>query len=86
MRAKAAAPEHRLHVIIRKGRKTEKVETYRYFSIVDILRTFGASRQDAYDAAKWAMRATEGLTRTIHPEIAPEITMEIRYENHTGTG
>lgn len=76
MRAKAATPEHRLHVIIRKGRKTEKVETYRYFSIVDILRTFGASRQDAYDAAKWAGRGTETMKRT----VAPEITMEIVHE------
>lgn len=82
MRAKAAAPEHRLHVIIRKGRKTEKVETYRYFSIVDILRTFGASRQDAYDAAKWAGRGTDGMEKTVEPDII----MEIRYENNTGTG
>ena len=82
MRAKAAAPEHRLHVIIRKGRKKEIVGSYMYYSIVDILRTFGADRQDAYDAAKWAGRATDGVEKT----IAPNITMEIRYENHTGTG
>lgn len=82
MKTKSQTPEPRLHAIIRQGRKKESIETYKYFSIVDALRTFGASRQDAYDAAKWAMRATEELSKTVDPEI----TMEIRYENHTGAG
>lgn len=76
MRAKKTEPEPRLHVTIRQGRKKEIVGSYMYYSIVDILRTFGADRQDAYDAAKWAGRATNGMGKT----IAPNITMEINYD------
>ena len=80
MRAKKTEPGPKLHVIIRQGRKMEIVESYRYFSIIDILRTFGAARQDAYDAAKWAGRATDEQVKTVEPDII----MEIRYENNTG--
>lgn len=76
MKAKKTEPEPRLHVTIRQGRKKEIVGSYMYFSIIDILRTFGADRQDAYDAAKWAGRATDGMEKT----VVPNITMEIEYD------
>ena len=76
MRAKKKEKEPRLHVTIKKKKKKEIVGSYMYFSIIDIRRTFGADRQDAYDAAKWAGRATDGMEKT----VAPNITMEIDYD------
>lgn len=36
-----------------------KIESWRYYEIIDELRSLGVERQAAYDAAKWASRCRE---------------------------
>lgn len=36
-----------------------KIASWKYYEIIDELRSLGVSRQEAYDAAKWASRCRE---------------------------
>lgn len=56
-----------------KGRRETK-DTWRYWEIVGDLIWMGADRLDAYDAARWCIRAKPGETRAVKPDI--EITIE----------
>ena len=56
----------RLIAIIRKDRKDPiRLESWRYWSIMDALQWYGVCRQDASDIAKWCGRAHEELTKVI---------------------
>lgn len=58
---KIEQPPEKILIIrdISKGRAV-KIEAWRYWSIVEDLGWRGVSRQEAYDAAKWAGRAKSG--------------------------
>lgn len=57
--------EPKLYAVIRCGKRTESVESWKYYSIVDILRDMKAARLLAYDTAKWATRAKDGEEKQI---------------------
>ncbi len=40
-------------------KKPIKIEAWKYYEIIDLLRERGVDRQQAYDAAKWAGRARD---------------------------
>ena len=47
------------------GKHVGSIPAASYWQIVDCLRTFGAERQAAYDAARWCARAKEELDKKI---------------------
>lgn len=49
--------ERKVYVTIRSGRKTEKLETWRYWEIVGALQWMGADRETAYKTALRCARA-----------------------------
>ena len=55
------------------GKKTEKLETWKYWEIVGELIWRGADRFQAEDAAKWCLRAETGEEKTIDPDIQVKI-------------
>ena len=69
--------EERRIVTIRppKG-KAIKHETWRFYSIVNTLRTHHAARREAYETALWLRQAKAGEKREIYPGIALEVTAE----------
>lgn len=92
--AKQQEPERKIFVTISDGNKRERFETWRYWEIVGALQWMGADRQTAYDAAKWAGRATPGdwykialaveerdpYTMDLHRQEIGEIKMEVKGE------
>lgn len=76
MAKKETVPERKIYVVIRSGRKKETHESWKYYSILDTLRWFGADRFAAHEAAKWCIRAEPGLTKVVQPDISLEIKQE----------
>lgn len=76
MAKKETVPERKIYVVIRSGRKKETHESWKYYSILDTLRWFGADRFAAHEAAKWSSRAEPGLTKVVQPDISLEIKQE----------
>lgn len=54
-----------LYAVIRKEKREESCEAWKYYSVVNILRDMKAERQAAYDAAKWAGRAGDGDEKAV---------------------
>ena len=77
--AKRVKPKPRIEnlvAVIRKDRKDPiRLESWRYWSIMDALQWYGVCRQDASDIAKWCGRSHEELTRT-----DGDITIELKEE------
>lgn len=71
--SKTTTKEPEVFVTIRCGKKTETIEVWRFYSIVNVLRQNGATREEAGIAATWARKAKPGDTR----ELWPDITMEV---------
>ena len=61
------------YVTICLGNTRRKLESWRYWEIVGELQWLGVERFDAYDAAKWTIRANPGETLTVG-EIRLEVT------------
>lgn len=40
-------------------KRSIRIEAWKYYEIIDLLRELGVDRQQAYDAAKWAGRARD---------------------------
>lgn len=64
-RKKEPVQEPKLYAVIRSGKRKEAFESWKYYSIVDILRDMRVPLLPAYDAAKWAGRAKDGDMKTI---------------------
>lgn len=60
-------------VTVRHGRQTLDSEVWRYYTVVNILRQFGATREEANEAADWARKAKPGDTRQLWPSITMEV-------------
>ena len=59
--AKKETQDRKVYVTIRSpAGKKEKLETWRYWEIVGALQWMGANRQQAYDAARWCIKAKPG--------------------------
>ena len=68
--------QRRTLVIIRSGRKTARMETWRYWEIVGAMQfDMGADRCTAIDAAKWCIHARPGDTAAFG-QISLEVTAE----------
>ena len=52
-------PERILNIYVTDQKKPIKIEAWKYYEIIDLLRERGVDRQQAYDAAKWAGRARD---------------------------
>ena len=65
------------YVEIRSGKHREVYATWKSYSIINSLRSFGANREEAYAADVWQRHAKPGETK----EISPNITMTIREVN-----
>lgn len=73
-KAPETAPELSENILtIRRDKDRHTIPAWRYYTIIDTLRTMGAERLAAQDEAKWAGRAPSGATREIGP-----IRMEVR--------
>lgn len=62
------------YVEIRSGKHREVYATWKSYSIINSLRSFGADREEAYAADVWQRYAKPGETK----KISPNITMEIK--------
>lgn len=69
----AKTTERKTYAVIRSGRKKEEYETWRAYSIINALRSFGAERTEAYSAEVWQRHAAPGEQL----EVEPGITLEI---------
>ena len=74
--ANKSSEERMARVTIRSGRESETIEAWRYYSIVNILRQFGANRKEANEAANWARKAEPGESREVWPNIAMEVASD----------
>ena len=54
-----AHQERILNIYTPDQKKPIKIEAWKYYEIIDLLRERGVDRQQAYDAAKWAGRARD---------------------------
>lgn len=69
----SAAKEDTIVTIQNFGKKTEKLETYKYWEIVGELIWRGAERMEAYEAGKWCRRAEPGQEKDVKPDILLKI-------------
>ncbi len=67
--------EPEIWVEIRCGRKLEQFRSWRYYSIVDALRTMGVGQNSAYELGRWAIRAQDGDSRTEQTENGTEVQL-----------
>jgi len=76
VKTKVSIPTDEMMVVIRKnGKNPVRHEAWRYYSILDTLRWFGADRDTAAEIAKWCGRTHEELSKT-----TGEITVELKWE------
>ena len=68
-------------VISKRGHKTEVIDSWRYYSIMDALRWMGAERVEAQDAAKRCCRTHEETTFKVG-----DITIELMPKEETKSG
>ena len=74
VKAKVSIPTEELNAVIQKsGKRPIKIEAWRYYSIVDVLRCYGIDRQEAHDLAKWCCRSHEVVSKTIG-----DVTIELK--------
>lgn len=74
MKRTEPVPEKKVYVIIRRNwRKTDRLETWRFWEILGALRWLGLDYLTAYDLAKWCRRALPGDSR----EPVLGITLEV---------
>ena len=66
--------KEKIFVTIRKGKNSETLESWRYYSIINVLGWYDVARPEAYDAAKWAQKAKPGDKREVWPEVTMEVT------------
>ena len=72
---KETQEERMVYVTIRppRGRAT-RFEAWKYYPILNELRSCGATLNESHETAKWARKAKLGEKRTIWPEISMEVT------------
>lgn len=74
MAKKQTAPERKVYVTIRSGKKKIQFANWRYWEIFNELRWLGLGREDAHEAAIWATgKRANGDKKTISPEITMEV-------------
>ena len=68
-------PKDMIAVIRKNGKNPIRLESWRYWSIMDALRWYGLDRLTASDLAKWCGRTHEELTRVM-VDISIELVEE----------
>ncbi len=53
--------------------KVTRFAAWKYYPVLNELRSCGATLSESYEAAKWARTAKPGEKRTIWPEIVMEV-------------
>ena len=71
--------DKKLWVVISTGKKIDRIESWKHYTIINELRCFGAMREDAVKAAEWARKAKPGESHAIvcAPPNQPVIALEI---------
>ena len=73
-RQKETLEERMVYVTIRPtSGKVTRFEAWKYYPVLNELRSCGATLSESYEAAKWARTAKPGEKRTIWPEIVMEV-------------